>query len=61
MRLAFLGVKGQLMAVALRSDTLAFTALSRLSGSGLRPRRQARARMLNSISAIFNQLPCFGV
>ena len=56
MRLASLVVKRQLMAAAveLRSDTLAFTALSRLSSSGLRPLRQARARTLNSTSAKFN-------
>ena len=63
MRLASLAVKRQVMAaaLALRSDTFAFTALSRLSASGLRPRKQARASTLNSISAIFNQLPCLGV
>ena len=51
MRLAFLGVKGQLMAVALHSDTLAFTAFCRLSASRFRLRKQARASTLNSISA----------
>ena len=63
MRLASLAVKRQLVAAAaaLRSETLAFTALYRLSSSGSRPRRQARASTLNSISAIFYQLPCLGV
>ena len=51
--LTSLAVKCQLMggAVALHSDTLAFTVLSRLSASGLRPPSQARATTLTSISA----------
>ena len=63
MRLASWAVNRQLIVApaAFRSDTQALTALSRLSWSTLRPRRQARASTLNSISAIFSQLPCLGV
>ena len=39
-------------AAVVRSDTQALTALSKPSASASRPRRQARASALNSISAI---------
>ncbi len=63
MRLASLAVNRQLMAAAveLRSETQALIPFSRLSWSGFRPRRQARARTLNSFSTMFSQLPCLGV
>ena len=46
---------------ALRSRTSAWTSLPSASSSGSRYFRQQRDSTLNSISAIFNQLPCFGV
>ena len=46
---------------ALRSRTKAWTCLPRVSWSGIRCLRQERDSRLNSISAMFNQLPCFGV
>ena len=53
MRLASWAVNRQLIVApaAVRSDTQALTALSRVSSSALRPRRQARASTLDSISA----------
>ena len=63
MRLASWAVNRQLLVapIEFRSDTQALTVLSRLSSSPLRPRRQARASTLNSIYAMFSQLPCLGV
>ena len=63
MCLASLAVKRQSTVddALLRSDTQALTALFRLSSSAFRPRRQSQAGTLNSISAIFSQLPCLGV
>ena len=46
---------------ALRSRTSAWTSLPSASSSGSRCFRQQRDSTLNSISAIFNQLPCRGV
>ena len=46
---------------ALRSVTRASTSLLRASSPESRCFRQERDRTLNSISAVFNQLPCLGV
>ena len=46
---------------ALRSVTRAPTSLLRVSSPESRCFRQERDRTLNSISAMFNQLPCLGV
>ena len=63
MRLASWAVNRQLTVVpaVFRSDTQALMALSKMFSSGLRPRRQARASTLNSISAIFSQMTCLGL
>ena len=63
MALASWVVKRQLMVVAasLRSASQALMFLCRASSSGFRLLRQARATTLNSISAMFSQLPCLGV
>ena len=63
MRQASLAAKLNSMATAVEvsSDTLAFTACSRLAPSDLGPRRQARASRLNSISDRFNELSYLGV
>ena len=56
-------LKRQLMAAwaVLRSVTRAWTSRPRASSSGSRCLSQERDSTLNSISAIFNQLPCLGV
>ena len=56
-------LKRQLMVAwaVLRSVTRAWTSRPRASSSGSRYLRQERDSTLNSISAIFNQLPCLGV
>ena len=46
---------------AFRSVTRAWTSLRRASYPGSRCLRQERDSTLNSISAMFNQLPCLGV
>ena len=61
--LASWAVKRQLMIAwaSLRSCSRARTSRQRLSSSGCRCPRQRREMTLNSISAIFSQLPCLGV
>ena len=53
----------QLMVVraALRARTRAWVPRRSACSSGSRCFRQQRDNTLNSISAMFNQLPCFGV
>ena len=46
---------------AFRSCTRAWVSRRSISSSGSRCLRQQRDNTLNSISAMFSQLPCFGV